>query len=222
MLGIQNSLPVTNSVRFGNNPYNTDDINAERDEKLQDIDGLKNEFNSLADTFDGSNNKVSKKAGKFARLAAAAVGLAATFVTAKYGSRVAINTFKKIGESKVVTKIVDKAKMLKEPIKKGCATVAQQVSNIVEKSGIKNSKIATTAKSLYKKEAVQNVVKTVGQYANDIKLRASSFKGAKLQSLFENTMGASAAASVLIDDLAGRNADKSALDIAMGASGGDK
>lgn len=222
MLGIQNSMSATNSLRFGNNSYSTNEINAERDEKLQNIDGMRQELDSLADTFESNNDKVSKKAGKFTRLIASAVGLATTFVTAKYGSKIAINMFKKIGNSKVVTNVLDKAKKLKEPVKKAYNFVSKKMSNLVDKSGIKNSNFANKVKKLYDNKSVQNVVKTVKQYADDVKTRVSSLKGKKLQPIFENMMGASATASVLVDDLAGRNADKSSLDIALGASGGDK
>ena len=44
----------------------------------------------------------------------------------------------------------------------------------------------------------------------------------KIQSGIENTMAASTTASVIIDDLAGRNDDKSNINLALGASGGDK
>ena len=46
--------------------------------------------------------------------------------------------------------------------------------------------------------------------------------GDKVQTSIENTMAASTTASVIIDDLAGRNNNKSNVDLALGASGGDQ
>ena len=46
--------------------------------------------------------------------------------------------------------------------------------------------------------------------------------GDKVQTSIENTMAAATTASVIIDDLAGRNNNKSNVDLALGASGGDQ
>ena len=60
------------------------------------------------------------------------------------------------------------------------------------------------------------------KYKDATKSFMKNINADKIQSGIENTMAASTTASVIIDDLAGRNDDKSNINLALGASGGDK
>ena len=62
----------------------------------------------------------------------------------------------------------------------------------------------------------------VKEYKEATKSFMKNINADKIQSGVENTMAASTTASVIIDDLAGRNDNKSNMNLALGASGGDK
>lgn len=240
MLGIQGSLPITNSVKFGQNPYMDDSeyveftelpdkdgvdnfskesVNKERDEKLRDFNETKQVFDDVANNFDKNPDKFSKTASKALRFASAVVGLGVTFVTAKYGSRASIGMFKELGKSGLGKWITKHGSSLVSAIsKKGGSFVnvlkeSSMVSNFVKSNTGK--KIA----QILNKPLVKDVI---GFIKGNSKEMVNKIKAVNFRTVIENTMGASAATAVLVDDIAGRNDDKSNKDLFLGASGGDQ
>ena len=249
MLGVQNSLPVSHPVKFkGNDDYlegetpryipepyeddsyvnsefNPDEINAERDRKMAEYERTQADINKFADSLDKNPDKLSKGLGKVVRFGAGLIGLAGTFVLAKYGAKVSIGTMKGLAKSNVAKDIINVGKSAFEPIGKGLksakATLNKLVGNpIVE--NFKKSKLAQKAEKFMAKESVKNFVDKAKGYKEAVKVLAKSVNGEKVQNVAENTLAASATASVAIDNLAGRNKDKSNLDLALGVSGGNK
>lgn len=245
MLGIQDKLPINSQVKFGSsfidddyyNDYNIpeqlpdsvelneEQINKERDEKIAKVNGVKQDFDNFADTLEKNPNKMFQKAGKFVRVGSMIAGLGVTFIMAKYGSKVSINAFKSFGKSEFVQgilkggkKLFNKAKPISESVTSG---LSNKVSNPII-NRLKDSKLGKMASKFLERSAIKNTVDKLVGYKEAGKLLIKSINGEKIQSAMENTMAASATASVLIDDLAGRNDNKSNLDIALGASGGDK
>lgn len=241
MLGVQNNLPVNNQVKFGNSfdddygyyediPEQLPDsvelkINKERDAKLAEIDETKQEFDKLADNLEKNPNRLSQKLGKAVRVGSMIAGLAGTFIMAKYGSKVSINAFKSFGKSEAVQKILKGGKDLLGKTKKPMTGVSEMVSKNVSKpisDYLKGSALGKKAMNIVEKPMVKNVLEKVSGYKEAGKTLLKSINGDKIQSFTENTLAASATASVLIDDLAGRNDNKSNLDVALGVSGGDR
>lgn len=244
MLGIQNSLPVNNSVKFGHresydynhhqdysydtpaeaDSYSQENIESERDAKLDELNKTRASFDELADTFDKNPNAISKGASKVVRFASAAVGVAATFVMAKYGSKVTIGALRNFAKSKTVTNLQEGAKKLSTPLTNGFKVVSEFVSRkatpLMDK--LKNSQIGKKVVEFAEKPKVKNVIETVQGYKEAAKTLIKNINGDKVQTSIENTMAASTTASVIIDDLAGRNNNKSNVDLALGASGGDQ
>ncbi len=242
MLGVQNSLPVTNSVKFGqrehynydnyNHNYDYDDsdtfsqedIESERDAKLKDLNETKANFDDLANNLDKNPNALSKGAGKVVRFASAAIGIATTFVMAKYGSKVTIGALRNFAKSKTATNVLEGAKNISTPLTKGLKTVNEFAS---KKAGplmnkLKDSSFGKKVVEFAEKPNVKNVLGKVQEYKDATKSFVKNINADKVQSGIENTMAASTTASVIIDDLAGRNDDKSNINLALGASGGDK
>ena len=87
---------------------------------------------------------------------------------------------------------------------------------------LKNSQIGKKVVEFAEKPKVKNVIETVQGYKEAAKTLIKNINGDKVQTSIENTMAASTTASVIIDDLAGRNNNKSNVDLALGASGGDQ
>lgn len=244
MLGIQNSLPVNNSVKFGHresydynyrqdysydapaeeDSFSQENIESERDAKLDELNKTRASFDDLADTFDKNPNAISKGASKVVRFASAAVGVAATFVMAKYGSKVTIGALRNFAKSKTVTNGLHTAEKAVAPMKKGFETAKKYITKtsapVVEK--LKDSKVGKAAAKFAENPKVKNVIETVQGYKEAAKTLIKNINGDKVQTGIENTMAASTTASVIIDDLAGRNNNKSNVDLALGASGGDQ
>lgn len=244
MLGIQNSLPVNNSVKFGHresydynnrqdyyydtpadeDSFSQENIESERDAKLDELNKTRESFDDLADNLDKNPNVISKGASKVVRFASAAVGVAATFVMAKYGSKVTIGALRNFAKSKTVANGLHTAEKAIGPMKKGFETakgfVAKVATPVVNK--LKDSKVGQSAIKFAEKPKVKNVIDTVQGYKEAVKTLAKNINGDKIQTGIENTMAASTTASVIIDDLAGRNNNKSNVDLALGASGGDQ
>ncbi len=242
MLGVQNSLPVTNSVKFGqrehynydnyNHNYDYDDsdtfsqedIESERDAKLKDLNETKASFDDLADNLDKNPNALSKGAGKVVRFASAAIGIATTFIMAKYGSKVTIGALRNFAKSKTATNVLEGAKKLSTPLTNSFKIASEFTS---KKAGplmnkLKNSQIGKKVVEFAERPNVKNVLGKVQEYKDATKSFMKNINADKIQSGIENTMAASTTASVIIDDLAGRNDDKSNINLALGASGGDK
>lgn len=242
MLGIQNSLPVNNTVKFGRageedyyqdrrflddmpDEFSKASIEAERDKKMADIDQGRANLDEIADTLDKNPDKLSKKASKIVRFGSAALGLVGTYVMAKYGSKASINAFKSFGKSETAGHLAKAGKSIIKPLKDGFVATkgafTKFIGNPIVQS-LKNTKAGKAVQTFFEKPGVKNFIERVDGYKEAGKVLLKSVNGEKIQNAVENTMAASATASVLIDDLAGRNNDKSNLDLALGASGGDK
>lgn len=243
MLGIQSSLPVTNTVKFKgesfidksqeycdfeelpNDEFSKKDIEAERDQKLAEIEKTQTDLNDFADSLDKNSDKVSKKASKVLRFTSAVLGLGSSFLIAKYSSKLSIEALKGLKNSKTAESFIKGAGSVVKPLKSGFEVVSKTFKKVmagplVQK--IKNSKVGQGLKNLAEKPLIKGFLEQAKGYKEATKELVKSVKGEKIQSLVENTVAASATASVLIDDLAGRNDNKSNLELALGASGGDK
>ena len=242
MLGVQNSLPVTNSVKFGqrehynydnyNHNYDYDDsdtfsqedIESERDAKLKDLNETRASFDDLADNLDKNPNAISKGAGKVVRFASVAIGIATTFIMAKYGSKVTIGALRNFAKSKTATNVLEGAKKLSTPLTNGFKIASEFTSKkaapLINK--LKMSPFGKKVVEFAEKPNVKNMLGKVKEYKEATKSFMKNINADKIQSGVENTMAASTTASVIIDDLAGRNDNKSNMNLALGASGGDK
>lgn len=239
MLGVQNNLPISNQVKFGssysddNDDYNYDipdqlpdsvEIEAERDEKMAKINNTKSEFDDLANTLEKNPSKLSQKAGKVVRVGSMIAGLAGTFVMAKYGAKVSMNGFKSFAKSDFVKTILKGGNEALKKAKPAAEAIKNPLSNVTNSlvKSLKDTPIGKKALKVLEKPMIKNSIEKVVGYKEAGKALLKTINGEKVQSAIENTMAASATASVLIDDLAGRNDNKSNLDVALGASGGDR
>ena len=225
MLGINNSMPKANQVKFhGSEDYRLSEYDIQsRDNMMADINATKADFDEFASSLD--NNSMTKKGSGFVRGVSTLIGLGGTFVMAKYGSKASINILKSIGKSSAVKKVVDGAKNASTPIQNHLAAFKTMVSEkavtpVIDK--LKPTKFYKGVQAILEKPMVKNGIEQLKVSVELAKTSLKSIKGDKVQSIAENTLAASTTASVLIDDLAGRNDDKSNFDLAMGASGGDQ
>ena len=204
--------------------FDKESVEFERNKVRKQFDADKNDWDNFADELEKSADKVSKGMGKGARFIATAVGLAGTFVVAKYSSKLTIETLKSLAKSKTAQSVINKVSELKGPINKVKETASGVIKNIAEKPAvkakmdlIKNSKIVKSAESLLKSEKVQSVIEPVKNTLSSIK--DIKINGKRVQSGIENTMAATVVGSDIVDTLAGRNDDKSTLELAAGSSG---
>ena len=240
MLGIQGSLPVTNSVKFGQNPYMDDSeyadysevsdydvsdrfskeaINKERDEKLKDFNETRQVFDDVADNLDKNPDKFSKGASKVLRLASTIVGLGVTFVTAKYGSRASIGMFKELGKSGLGKWITGHGASLMSTISKKGGSLVEVLKKSSIASNFLKSNVGQKLTQTLNKPLVKDAISFIKGNSKEM---VNKVKAVNFRSIVENTMGASAATAVLVDDIAGRNDDKSNKELFLGASGGDQ
>lgn len=246
MLGVQNSLPVSHPVKFkGIDDYdnetqryvpdyepdeytpefNQEEIEAARDKKKAEYERTQADMNKFADSLDKNPDKLSKGLSKAVRFGAGIIGLAGTFVLAKYGAKVSIGTMKGFAKSNVAKDIVNIGKSAFEPISKGLKAAKTTLNKLVGTpvaEAFKKTKLAGKLDKFMAKEDVKNFVEKANGYKEAVKVLAKSVNGEKIQNVAENTLAASATASVAIDNLAGRNNDKSNLDLALGVSGGNR
>ncbi|MBR3889769.1 hypothetical protein IKJ53_04575 [bacterium] len=224
MLGINNQPSMMpKSVNFkGVSSDLKYDIETERDQKIDQFTKDKAEWDEFADNLEQSDSKVAKKAGKVVRLGASILGLAATFVGAKYGSKLAIETLKSFTKNDTAKKVVENVKKLKRPVMRAMVYARKAVRSIAKQPSVQ--KAVETLKNSKATEAIQNFVKNekVAKVLEPVKTTIKSMKdvkidGKKVQNFIENTMAVTTTGSVLVDDLAGRNNDKSATELAMGA-----
>ena len=234
MLGIQNQqqIQVKQAVNFKGNDYeqhynygasspdyfDRGEIEAERDDKIDKINQSKQGFEDLADELENSDNKYAKKAGKGVRLAASLVGLAATFVMAKYSSKFVIESLKSAAKNPAIRNTVD-------AVSKPLGSVSRGVSDLASKTlknrkvlrgivKLKNSSVGQAAVKFINNPKVAKVIEPLRntlQSARNIKIN-----GASVQSAIENTMAATTTGSVLVDNLTGRNRGKSTVELATG------
>ena len=237
MLEIQQNQPhyqAKNSVNFkGSEEYRyrapeyeydsmtKEDIEAERDEKLDKVNDTKQQFDDLADELENSDNKFVRKSGKLVRFGASLLGIVGTFVVAKYSSKMAIETLKSAAKSPAVKSTIDVLKKAEEPAGKILKSAKDYAGKVMENPKVKdniakvaNSRFVTKAKDILANEKVKKVLEpltTTLKSVKDIKINGKS-----IQSTVENVM-AGATGSVIVDDLTGRNNDKSVVDLATGA-----
>lgn len=223
MLGIHNQPNMmASNVAFKSKVSDLKyDIESERDEKMEQIQQDQADWTNFADNLEKSDSKVAKKASKLVRFGATLLGLAGTFVAAKYGSKMAIETFKSLGKSGTGKAILEGAERMKEPISNGFKTVSQTIKKVAEMPAVKDSveklkssKIGKTVVETLKNEKVAKVLEPVKNTLSSIK--DIKFDGKKIQNIIENTMAVTTTGSVLVDDLAGRNNGKSAAELAAG------
>lgn len=247
MLGIQNSLPIANSVKFRGavtepsserpfdipddepdtfvKPITKEEIEAERDKKLADIEKTQADINDFAKSLENNPDKVSKKAGKLVRTGASILGLATAFVTAKYGAKISIGILKGVVNSKTAESAIKAGKTAMGPLGTGLKSIGSAWTKFVSHpvmSAFKKTSLGKNIAKFAEKPMVKNTLEKIAGYKEAAKVLTKSINREKVQGVVENTLAASTTASVLIDDLAGRNANKSNLDLALGTSGGDK
>lgn len=223
MLGIHNQPNVmATSVPFKSRVSDIKrDIEIEDQDKIDKYEKEQADWNEFADNLENSNNKVAQKASKIVRIGATLLGIAATFVGAKVGSKVAIETVKTLGKGETAKTIIDGAKKMKEPLSRtwnaiygGAKKVAENpaVKEFVDKA--KDSKFGKTVIEVLNNEKVAKLTEPI---KNTVKsLKDIKIDGKKIQSFVENTMAGVTTGSVIVDDLAGRNSDKSNVEIAAG------
>lgn len=236
MLEIQNQPQVqaVQQVSFkgmGDNSYKTspmepdyfdrDAMEAERDAKMDEINQSRQGLDDLADELENSDNKISKKTGKGLRVIATLIGLAGTFVMAKYSSKFVIETLKNAAKSPAIKSTVESVKGMGEPLKKAANGLKEYAKKAIQNPTIKkeidtlkNTKIAQKVVEFAKNEKVASVLKPLKETLKSIK--DIKINGKSIQSGLENTMAAVTTGSVLVDDLAGRNNHKSNVEIASG------
>lgn len=227
MLGIQSQPNVmTPRVAFRGGVSDIKyDIESERDEKVDQYTRDQADWNEFADNLEKSDNKVAKKASKVVRFGAALIGVAAAFVGAKYGSRLTIETIKSLANSKTAQSAVDGARKMKEPAMKTLGMIKEGAKKIADSPVVKDmvNKIKTSKVGQKAGEMATKFMKNdkVAKFAEPLKntidsIKATKIDGKKVQNFVENAMAVTTTGSVIVDDLAGRNDDKSATELAAG------
>lgn len=248
MLGIQNqpqlSKTMTNSVSFSGKSrqeanltdedydefeyvdaepkmMSKEDIERERDKKLSDVKDVQKGWEDFAAELENSENKNVSKLGKGARVVASVIGLAGTFLVAKYSSKLTIETFKSFANSKTMKGTMDSVGNMKEPIKKTWKSFTKFVGELAEKPAVKekidllkNSKVYKASQEFLQKDGVKKFTEPVRNTFKSIK--EIKVNGEKIQNVAENTMAGVTTGSVLVDNLTGRNDDKSVVELATG------
>lgn len=223
MLGIHNQPNVvTPSISFrGEVSDIKKKIEDEGQEKIDQFEKDQADWNEFANNLEKSDNKVAKKASKLVRVGASLLGIAATFVGAKVGSKVAIETVKTLGKGGTAKTIIDGAKKMQEPLAKVWTTVVEGAKKVAENPSVKE--VITKAKDSRVGKAVVGALENekVVKVLEPLKKTVESVKdikvdGKKVQSVIENTMAGVTTGSVIVDDLAGRNNNKSNAELAVG------
>ena len=202
MLGIQNqpqlSKVVSNSIPFNGKSrqevsfddeydefeyadaepkaINKDDIERERDAKLNDVKDVQKGWEDFAKELEESDSKAMSKLGKGARLVASAVGLAGTFLVAKYSSKLTIETFKSFAKSKTMKGTMESMKGLKKPFQNTWNSITKFAGELVEKPAIKskidmvkNSKLVKGTQEFLNKESVKKLTEPIKNTLKSVK-----------------------------------------------------
>lgn len=201
--------------------FDKESIESDRDEKLDQINQSKSDLEGLADELDKNGGKVGQKASKIVRYGAAAMGVVATFVAAKFSSKLAIETLKSFGKSKGAQSVVEGLKAAKEPLGKAFESTKKIITSAAKNPKVKagidkvmNSNIGKKAAEFVKNEKVAKVLEPV---KNTLKsMKNVKIDGKRVQSWAENIMAGTTTGSVIVDDIAGRNKEKSNVDLAAG------
>lgn len=201
-----------------------EDIKSERESAKRQAEADKADWDNFADELENSDSKVSKKLGKGARFVASAVGLAGTFVVAKCSSKLTIETLKSFAKSKTMASTLETFKSVKEPLVNGYKMAKTFVKDVIEKPAIqeqvaklKDSRLGKAVDGFMKNEKVKQYTEPLRNTISQLK--DVKFNGQKIQNVAENTMAVTTTGSVLVDNLTGRNNDKSAIELATGSSG---
>ena len=194
----------------------------ERDKKLEEIESQKSSLEETAEKLEEIDSPYAKKAGKVFRFGAAVVGIAGTFLASKYSAKLTIETLKSVAKNPKLAELAKGAEVIKQPISEIAGGVKKLADIAMENPSIKanvekvvNSKAVKTAKAILDNKIVSNVLeplKNTIKSVKDIKVNGKS-----VQSGIENTMAATTTGCVIIDDLTGRNNDKSNSDLALGS-----
>jgi len=233
MLGIQNTLPASNPVkfkserdfdntsseettsRFDEEPGDTFDSQSLEDKKNNDLETVnktKSSLDELADNLDSNPDRVSKHASKLVRAGSSIAGLVATFVGAKYGAKATIGLVKNIAHSKLVGQGVEGATKGLDFAKPTLKTISSKIASVF-KPITENPNLKAKVEAFTSKPFVKKATGVVSGYAETVKAHVS---GAKIQNVAENTLALSTTTAVAIDTAAGRNGDKSNLELALG------
>lgn len=220
-VGFQGSPGARPSFKSSHDSFDRDAIDAERDEKLDQIDEQKRQFDELADELENSDSNIVKKTGKGVRFIASVFGIIGTFVAAKYSSKVAIETLKTVAKNPAIQKTIESAKEAREPLGKLAVIAKDFVTKVAEKPKVKeaiakvtNSKAANVVREVLKNEKVAKVLEPVKNTLESVK--NIKINGKSIQNFVENTMAATTTGSVIVDNVTGRNNDKSNLEVASG------
>ena len=209
------------SFKSSHDGFDRSEIDAKRDGTLEKIDEQRQQFDDLADEWESSDNKYVKKAGKGVRFISTILGLAGTFVVAKYSSKVAIETLKSVAKSPAIQKTVSTLKTAQEPAKKALSSVKGIVKDAINKPIVKDNlkKVVDSKAFKVAKEILnnKNVAKVLEPLKNTLKsIKEIKINGTSIQAFAENTMAASTTGSVFVDTMTGRNNDKSNIELAAG------
>lgn len=201
--------------------FSKEDIERERDKKVNDVKDVQKGWEDFAEELENSDNKAMSKMGKGARVIASAIGLAGTFLVAKYSSKLTIETLKSFAKSKTMKGTIDSVSGLKKPITNTWNSLKKFTGEILEKPMIKskvdlvkNSKAYKSVQEFLQKDSVKKLTEPVRNTYNSLK--GIKINGEKTQNIVENTMAGVTTGSVLVDNLTGRNDDKSVVELATG------
>ena len=204
--------------------FDRENLEKERDGAKAQAEKDKADWDDFAEQLESSDDKVSKGLGKGARFIASAVGLAGTFVVSKYSSKLTIETLKSLAKSSTVKSAARPLKKIKEPIKKVWNAASGSVDKLMNNPHIKekytvlkNSKTVEHVKNIMNSEKVKSITEPLRNTIDSV--RNIKINKGKIQSYTENTMAAATTGSVLVDNLSGRNDDKSTIELAAGESG---
>lgn len=217
-----NSLEEHDDVEENDNCDVKQKIKDEQEAETEKINDTQKGWEDFADELEKSDNKAVKKMGKGARFIASAIGLAGTFVVSKYSSKLTIETLKSFGKSKTMESTIETLKGAKQPILDTLNAAKKFVTELAEKpkvkakiDSLKNSEVGKAVTDFLANEKVKKVTEPIKNTIDSI--RDTKINGEKIQSAAENTMAATATGSVLVDNLTGRNDDKSAIELATGS-----
>ena len=202
--------------------FDEEQAKREQKEKMEAVRKHQQDMQETADKLEEIDSKYAKGASKLFRYGAAAVGIVGTFFASKYSSKLLIETLKTAAKNPSLKNIPNAIGKIKDPAMnlvnnaKGIVDTALKNPKIAEKiEKVANSSVVKTAKTLLDNKAVSKVLeplKNTLASVKDIKINGKS-----IQSAVENTMAATTTGCVIIDDLTGRNNDKSTIDLATGS-----
>ena len=192
------------------------------DKKLDRIKEQQQQLKDTAQQLEEIDSKYAKGAGKFFRYGASALGILGTFFASKYSSKLLIETLKSAVKNPKLGDLPAAAGKIKEPVNNLIHGAREFINHTMENpavkskvDAVKNSTIGKVVKAIIDNPQVKRVlepIKNTLASVKDIKINGKS-----VQSIAENTMAGTTTACVVVDDLTGRNNDKSAIDLISAA-----